>query len=534
MSKDKSNKAFKVAIGYPPIQSDKGVPLLSQNRQFQYFNAPTYVYPMVPAYAASLIKSKGYEVVWMDGIAEKKIFDEWICELEDEKPDLIMLESKTPVIKIHWEIVKQIKEKFPNLIIVMVGDHVTYLPVETLERCPVDYIITGGDYDFLLLDLVESVTKGKTLTGGIWGRNENKSLKLGETATYHEKYWNSGPVDMKHDLDTLPLIDRDLTKWELYAYENGNYKYRPGTYMYSGRDCWWGKCTFCIWNFTLYPFGTYRRFGPERLFEEVKHVVDKYGVKEIFDDAGTFYVGAPLKKFCELMIESGYNKKVVYSCNMRINALNKEYCELMKKANFRFILYGLESANQETLDRLEKGLKVEEIKPYLAEAKKAGLEPHITVMLGYPWETEEMAQNTINLAKKLFKDGHVDTMQATIVIPYPGSELYKQCLENKWFVVDPKNYEQFDMRKPVMSVPFSQERLMELTQALYSSFFSPQYLFRKIINIRSWQDVKFLVYSAKKLMGHLFDFDKNQKNEKNWVSVVKTSWNNLVSPKKEE
>ena len=48
---------MKVMIGYPPIPSPKGVPLLSQNRQFQWFNRPTYVYPMVPAFAASLAPS---------------------------------------------------------------------------------------------------------------------------------------------------------------------------------------------------------------------------------------------------------------------------------------------------------------------------------------------------------------------------------------------------------------------------------------------------------------------------------------------
>ena len=66
------HKKIKIVVGYPPIKSEKGIPLLSQNRQFQYFNAPTYIYPMVPAYAASNLKDKGYEVYWMDGIAEKK------------------------------------------------------------------------------------------------------------------------------------------------------------------------------------------------------------------------------------------------------------------------------------------------------------------------------------------------------------------------------------------------------------------------------------------------------------------------------
>jgi len=516
-------KRFKVAICYPPIESKKGVPLLSQNRQFQYFNSPTYVYPMVPAYAATLAKKNGYDVVWMDGIAEKKSYEDWFTELKKEKPDLILIETKTPVVKTHWKMIKEIKDSLPNTIIVLVSDHVTFLPIESLEKCPVDYVITGGDYDFLLLDLLESINgkneennknskkdKKKELSGGIFGRKGDKRVKLGDFSKEIGEYWSSGPLELKHNLDELPFIDRDLTKWKLYAYENGNYKYKPATYTYSGRDCWWGKCTFCIWDQVLYPQGSYRRFSPKRLFAEVKHIVDKYGVKEIFDDAGTFFVGEPLKEFCSLMIKSGYNKKVVFSCNMRINALTKEYCELMKKANFRFVLYGLESANQETLDRIQKGLKVEEIEPCLKIAKEAGLEPHITIMLGYPWETEEMALKTISLAKDLFKKGYVDTMQATILIPYPGSKLYDECKKNDWFSVDPKDYESFDMRGPVMKVPFSEKRLMELTQELYSSFLTPEYLVRKILSIRNMDDVKFLFYSAKKLIGHLLDFDKNQ------------------------
>jgi radical SAM superfamily enzyme YgiQ (UPF0313 family) len=182
----------------------------------------------------------------------------------------------------------------------------------------------------------------------------------------------------------------------------------------------------------------------------------------------------------------------------------------MKQANFRFILYGMESGNQYTLDKLDKGLKVEEIEEGVRMAKKAGLEPHLTIMLGYPWETEEMANNTINLAKKLFKKGYVDTMQATIVIPYPGTPLYKECIEKEWLQVSETDYQAFDMRGPVMKVPFSNEKLMDLTQELYSSFFSPSYILRKIISIRNMDDFKFIFFSAWKLLGHLLDFDKDQ------------------------
>src|SRR3989344_9390434 len=81
------DKALRLVVGYPPIRSSKGVPLLSQNRQFQYFNAKTYIYPMVPAYAASNAQAHGYKVKWMDGIAKEQTFEQWMEELKAFAPD---------------------------------------------------------------------------------------------------------------------------------------------------------------------------------------------------------------------------------------------------------------------------------------------------------------------------------------------------------------------------------------------------------------------------------------------------------------
>ncbi len=503
---------IKVVVGYPPIESHKGTALLSQNRQFQYFNAPTYIYPMVPAYAASLLKEHGYKVYWLDGIAERKNYEQWANELASLNPDYLMVETKSPIVKKHWEQIKDLKKRFPQLKLIWVGDHITYLPLEIFEHSPVDYAITGGDYDFVIVNLLNHIHQGEALEGGVFWRAEDTLIKatpLGtDTLISGEKICNSGPASLKHNLDDLPFVDRELTKWKLYAYENGNYKYFPGTYMYSGRDCWWNRCTFCVWDNTLYPKGSYRSMSPERLFAEVKHVVDNYGVKEVFDDAGTFMIGPRLKKFCELMIESGYHKKIKYGINMRFNALTQEYYDLMGKAGFRFILYGMESGNQKTLDKLDKGTLEADAINGPKMATKAGLHPHVTIMLGYPWESYEDAKRTIAIAKYAFKKGYYKTMQATLVIPYPGTPLYKECKEKGWLLTE--EYEDFDMRQPVMKMPFAHEKILELEQELYSSFMSPQFIFRELMAIRSLADMKFLLIAAKKLMGHLLDFDPNQ------------------------
>ncbi|MBI3366126.1 B12-binding domain-containing radical SAM protein [Candidatus Roizmanbacteria bacterium] len=518
-----------IVVGYPPIESKKGVALLSQNRQFQYFNAPTYIYPMVPAYAASNLQKNGYKVFWMDGISEKKTYDQWVKDLKKSRAQYLMVETKSPIAKTHWKQINDLKKKLPKLKLIWVGDHISYLPLEIFEHSRVNYAITGGDYDFVVVNLLNHIYKGEQLEGGVYWRKGDKNIKakpLRENKLSNDKIiYNSGVASLKHKLDDLPFVDRDLTKWKLYAYENGNYKYTPATYMYSGRDCWWNRCTFCVWDHTINPIGSYRSFTPERLFAEVKHVVDTYDVKEIFDDAGTLFAGAKLQKFCELLIESGYNKKVKYGCNMRFNAIRtQELYNLMGKAGFRFILYGMESANQKTLDRLDKGTKEEDaiIGPMMA--KKAGLDPHVTIMLGYPWESYEDARRTIEVAKYAFKKGYYETMQATIVIPYPGTPLYRECKENGWLLTD--DYSRFDMREPVMKTPIPKEKILELEQDLYSSFMTPQYITRKILGIRSFHDFKYLFYMAWKLLGHLLDFDPKQ-TKTSFLSL--SFWKNAIS-----
>ncbi|MDR1992286.1 MAG: B12-binding domain-containing radical SAM protein [Nitrososphaerota archaeon] len=490
---------MKLAISYPPIRSEKGVPLLSQNRQFQYFKSPTYIYPVVPAYAATMLANAGHDVVWNDGIAEEKVYSQWIAELAHIAPDIIIIETKTPVIKKHWAIINDLKLSLPSAKVVLVGDHVTALPLESMEQSKVDFILTGGDYDFLTLNLVDFLSgKKDKLEPGIWFR-ENDIIK------------NTGAFTLAHNLDDLPFINRELTKWQLYNNRNGNFKVVPGAYTMAGRDCWWrkdGGCTFCSWP-TLYP--TFRAMKPEKLADEIGLLIERYGVRTVFDDTGCFPAGQWLRHFANLLINRGYNKKIQFSCNMRFGALSREDYLLMKKAGFRLLLYGVESGNQTTLDRLNKGTVIKNIIDECRIPQKAGLEPHITLMVGYPWETYQDAQNTLNVAKKLMQKGWAVTLQSTVVIPYPGSKLYTEALKNDWFRIDPKDYERFDMKEPVMKTPdMTPEEVMMLCDEIYKVFLTPQYMLKQLVRIRSVRDFKYSLKGLAKVMGHVKDFGKNK------------------------
>ncbi|OGI28211.1 MAG: B12-binding domain-containing radical SAM protein [Candidatus Moranbacteria bacterium RIFOXYC1_FULL_44_13] len=472
-------KKIKISISYPPLESKHGTPLLSQNRQFQWFSDPTYIYPMIPASAATLLKENGYEVIWDDAIAEGLNYEQWKMRLIREKPDIVAIETKTPVIKRHWKIISELKSCYELRAsrFVLMGDHVTALPEESLQNSKVDFVLAGGDYDFLLLKLLENI--------------DNPNLP---------RIIRGGG---QYSLDELPQIDRELTKWKLYAYKNGNYKYTPGAYVMNARDCWWGKCSFCSWT-TLFPGEKCRTRSAKKALDEIGELI-KLGAREIMEDSGTLPIGKWLEEFCKGMIERGYSQKVKISCNMRLNAIkDAEIYKLMKKAGFRMILFGFESANQKTLDRINKNLKIEEIEPALKMCKVSGLEPHITVMVGYPWETKKDLENTLEFTKKLFRKGYVDSLQVTLAIPYPGTPLYKYCQENNLLLTN--DYSRFDQREPVMKTEMSPAELKKMIGKLYRSFVTPKFFLNKIKNLRSPNDLRFSTRAGKKFLGHLKDF----------------------------
>lgn len=507
------NRKVKVVIGYPPLDNQKGIPQISQNRQFQWTaSGPLsyFIYPVVPASAATLLKSKGYDVIWLDGLAEKLNYQQWLSKIEEIKPDIVAIETKTPVVKYHWQIIKDLKSpvtSHQSPITVLMGDHVTALPEESMENCPVDFIITGGDYDFGLLSIADYLSKGKKLDPGIWYRKkiQNAKYKIPASAKASAGRQNTGKFVLNHSLDELPIIDRDLTKCTLYAYKNSNFYRAPGAYTMFGRDCWWGKCVFCSWT-TLFPGQKYRVMSVQKAIQEVENLVENYHVKEIMDDSGTFPVGDWLREFCQEMVKRGYNKKVRMNCNMRFNAgLKEKDYKLMGKAGFRFILYGLESASQETLDKINKNLKVEEIEPVLRWAKKAGLMPHLTVMVGYPWEDENDVKKTILFAQSLFKKGLADSLQATVVIPYPGTPLFDYCRKNN--LLKTLDWNRYDMREPIMKSPVSDEKLMAAVRGIYSSsIWTPRFILNTLAQLKSIDGWKYVSFQALKYLGKLWEF----------------------------
>ena len=270
-------------------------------------------------------------------------------------------------------------------------------------------------------------------------------------------------IENDYDIDVpfekLPYPDRIFTdaknpRWQSY----GNYKFHPATHMMASNLCWYGKCTFCIDTKKLED-GEHRGLRTvDHCMEEIDDLI-KSEYKEVFDDSGTFPLGKWLDEFCLKMAINGRRRKIKVGCNMRVQDAP---WGLMAGAGFRFILVGVESANQITLDTIKKSAKADETIKILKEASEAGLEPHGTFMTGYPWETEEDEKRTIELCHYLLKKGYLKTAQAS-VYSLPRTSPSSDSIGHKYL---PKFYDVYK---------------------------SPEFIIRKVSDIRRWEDFTYLI-----------------------------------------
>ncbi len=250
-----------------------------------------------------------------------------------------------------------------------------------------------------------------------WYRKQGHEVNWGNAIGRYDKII-SEPENLP--FLTLPRPDRVFTRAKEFS--SGNYKYLPGTHIMSASGCGWSNCIFCVEHKKPYEVRSVEDVISE--IEECKAL----DFKEVFDDSATFPTGRWLDEFVIKL-----DNRIRFSCNMRVG-IDVDF-KLLRNAGFRMLLFGIESASQETLDRINKGVKVEDIVPTIKRAACSGLEPHIAVMLGYPWETEEEARRTVGLVQYLLRKGYAKTAQASLYCPPDGirNEVHKRYVKQIYY-----------------------------------------------------------------------------------------------------
>src|SRR6202158_5377784 len=157
-------------------------------------------------------------------------------------------------------------------------------------------------------------------------------------------------------------------------------------------------------------------------------------VKEFFFDDDTFTDDLPRAE--AIAIELG-KLGVTWSCNAKANVPRKTL-EVMRDNGLRLLLVGYESGNQQILNNIKKGMRIEFARRFTKDCHELGITIHGTFILGLPGETKETIEETIRFATEI----NPHTIQVSLAAPYPGTFLYKQAVENGW--LDASNAELID------------------------------------------------------------------------------------------
>lgn len=390
---------MKVLLANPPTFKNVG----SFNRpiRFPTFNYATPVLhpPLLLAYAASYLRSKGHEIFLLDPVVERKKVDTFLEEITCINPQYIVFETSTPSFYNDAEVSKLIKSRLGAAKIIFLGPHVSALPEESLAQETLDAVVIG-EYE---ISLEEYISKGPNGTKGIAYRADNGVIIRNEKREYLE------------NLDILPFPARDLLP---------NYKYfdpilkNPFTFILGGRGCPY-KCIFCNWPQVL-TGRKYRLRSAKNITEEIKNIIQQYNFRSILFNDDTFTANKKhALEVCDEIINSGL--KLDWACYARADDRGEDFLLKLRKAGCYLLKIGVESGSQQILNNIKKGYTLSEVKQAISLMKKIGFHLHATFVFGLPGETKETIRETIDLAKRL----NPTTVQFSSAVPFPGTKFYE-------------------------------------------------------------------------------------------------------------
>jgi len=371
--------------------------------------------PVELATIGAVLRRSGAEVQVRDYPAQRGGWDDFLEDLKSLRPDFVLANVVTATAEHDFQACTAAKETLgPNVLTAAKGEFMDALGNEALQSNPALDFGFHGEIERVLqkfhagepLAKVEGLIYRDGSNGGRICRNPGHPVL--------------------ENLDELPFPDRSLLNNDLYrSPDTGN----PLTVVHGNRGCP-AQCIFC-------PAGVMSGFkvryrSPESVLAELRECVERFGIREFLFHGDTFTMNKNwLLKLCGLVRESGLS--IRWGCNSRVDTMDDERAKAMKEAGCWVVAFGVETGNQEILDNLKKGAKVEQAEKAIAVCKTHGLRTHAFFVIGLPWETEETLEQTYEFARKL----DTDFFDFNIAYPLPGTEFYEMAVAENLFEQTP-------------------------------------------------------------------------------------------------
>lgn len=415
----------------------------------------------------------GYKVFVIDGDAEGLTLEETILRIVEKRPDYVGSTIMTATMDISNIFYTELKKRLPDVKVIVGGPHVSAIPEQTLIDAPAIDICVIGEGDETIVDILTTLEKGGNLDGvsGIVYREDGRIVKTAERP----------PIK---DLSILPipafhLLDKSL--YRSYGWNNWVNGFRkPLGVIFTGRGCV-GKCNFCAAH-SVFGHGI-RFFTMQQIKNQLDYLMEKWGIRVLYFQDDTFTANRKVvNEICDYIIEKGYNKKLEIMVSSRVDILHLPTLKKMRQASIRWICFGVESGNQEILNRMSKHITIEQVKKAYQMAREADLFIAGNYMIGHIGETYETAMDTIRLACDLDQE----YASFAIAIPLPGTELYQHCLDKKIPLPSWNDFGSVNTPPIPLNDSLNAEELMKLRDIATKKFFKrPMYFLKLVIKMRA-------------------------------------------------
>jgi len=442
--------------------------------------------PLNLAYLASYLRAKrpDIEIQVLDCEAWGLHYPEIEAKIRAINPNLVAITAPTPAFAQVLEISKIIKSVSPDMVVVVGGPHPTALPKETTAEKNIDIsVVFEGEVTFA--ELVDAIDKKMPLNDvkGIVFKDQQKNII------------QTSPREPIQDLDSLPFPARELFPMHLYfSPPTKRISNKKSGNMITSRGCCY-QCTYCMASFMWQRKVRLRSIN--NVVDEIEECLNEFDIGEFNFHDELFTISKKRTiEFCQEVIKR--NLDIAWVCMVRVDYVDKETLDWMKRAGCKKIMFGFESGSQMILDLMKKRVALEKAEEAVNLVKRAGIKTAGNFMLGNIGETEETIRQSINLAKKL----NTDTMAFFIASPYPGTEFYQIAKEKGYFR---KNFQWKDFtlvsnNLPPLNLPdLPAEKILAWQKKAYRQYYlRPRYFMQKICGIKSLVDIKNL-YNGFKL-----------------------------------
>jgi radical SAM superfamily enzyme YgiQ (UPF0313 family) len=412
--------------------------------------------PLGLAYMAAVLEQNNFEVQIFDCPVNGMNHEKLKAELESYQPTMVGIGSMTPVVESALKSAHVAKEVCPDAKVVMGGPHATFAGKQILtDEKDVD-IVVRGEGEETLLELVEQSPELKKLSEikGITFRKDNQIIET-QNRPFIE------------NLDALPLPAYKLIP--IKKYKITGMKLLP---VISSRGCPF-QCSFCV---ASQMFGAkFRARSAKNVLDELEWLKNEYEAEGIAfqDDTLTFDKKRALD-ICDGMIDRKLN--LHWGCGTRVDVVTKELLAKMAKAKCDEIMFGVESGCQRIRDLLNKRVTTDQCVNAIKWAKEAGIFVTVSVIIGYPGETKETLQESLDFVRKVEPDD-VWLCHAT---PYIGTELRALVESHGWKMSE--DWKTYNTMNPIFEDPLlPAKEIAQMRKTFYNKFYSPQYILRQAL-----------------------------------------------------